>query len=320
MRLVSVFLMVALVLLSASVVMAGNEKPFVQPVPGTRGDLDCSNAIPIICGETVMGDNTGMPNNVETYSCVGWTESGGEVVYELTLPGPDDWEITVTTDFGWDPDLDVFLLGSCDEADCIDYGDTGFVTDCIPPGTYYIVVDGYGGDEGAYEMTVECMICEGPADPCDFPPHDTCEEAIVFCGDVSFRCIDTNYMMGNDLDPGSGGCTGYSAQGPDVVYQVTLLPGGTITASMDPVNGFDASMYLITDCSDPVNSCVIGDDSGNPEGFTYTSAEGGVYYLVADTYSSYNDGGEFTLVIDIMGGGASAVESATWSTIKALYR
>ncbi|MCK4548224.1 MAG: hypothetical protein KAW17_12385 [Candidatus Eisenbacteria sp.] len=165
MKLVSVFMVLALVLLSTTAFATEKPKPWQAPTEGTRGELDCTNAIPIFCGDVVTGDNTGMPNNVEAYSCVGWTESGGEVVYELDLSGTECWIVTVDID----PDgcdLDVFFLGSCDEADCIDYGDYGFVTECLLPGMYYLVVDGYSGAECPYTLSVTCEPCDCPVPPC----------------------------------------------------------------------------------------------------------------------------------------------------------
>ena len=93
-------------------------KEHYPPSDVTRGLLDCANAIPIACGEQVSGDNTGMPNNVDTYSCVGWEESGGEVVYELVLDPPN--RHIIEADISPEGcDLDVFILASCDESDCI---------------------------------------------------------------------------------------------------------------------------------------------------------------------------------------------------------
>jgi hypothetical protein len=116
-----------------------------------------------------MGSNVGAPTNVELYSCSGWSETGGEVVYELVLPGPTDYIIHATVDPGG-CDLDIFLLASCDEGDCLDYGDTSLTFGPVPPGTYYIVVDGYDGAECPFTLTVAC---DEYVDPC-CPLLDTC--------------------------------------------------------------------------------------------------------------------------------------------------
>ena len=156
------------VLLIASVATA-DKKPSGVPAPSGSRALDCTNAIPINCGDVLAGDNTGMPNNVVNYSCTTWDENGGEVVYELVIPAGVCYEVTVTlaTD---GCDLDVFLLGSCDENECITYGSIGFTSACLEPGTYYIVVDGYGstppGAECPFELAVTCVECACPVPEC----------------------------------------------------------------------------------------------------------------------------------------------------------
>ncbi len=158
------FTIVLAILLIASVAVA-DKKAYVDPMPGGVRALDCTNAIPIYCGDVVTGDNTGLPDNATYYSCTGWNESGGEVVYEFVVPAGVCYEVTVAlTPSGCD--LDVFFLGSCDENDCITYGDSGFTTACLVPGTYYIVVDGYSGAGCPFELAVTCVECECPVEPC----------------------------------------------------------------------------------------------------------------------------------------------------------
>ena len=160
------FCIVLMALLVASVAVAEDkDKLFVQPIPSGLRALDCSNAIPIDCGAVVTGDNTGAPNNVDLYSCVAWSEGGGEVVYELVIPEGQCFTVTGTiTDLA--ADLDVFFLGSCDENDCLTYGNTTFTSSCLEPGTYYIVVDGYGTAASAFTLTVDCVECDCPVPAC----------------------------------------------------------------------------------------------------------------------------------------------------------
>jgi hypothetical protein len=164
------FLVVAFVLVSASAFAADKPKPWRAPIDGgTRQLLDCSNARVLPCPGTVTGDNTGMVNNVMNYSCTGWNEIGGEEVWVLELPPPSCWIVSISSDFTYSPDLDMFFLGSCDEGDCIIHGDSGLTTACLDPGTYYLVVDGYGSTSnpgGPYTLTVECTECDCPVPPC----------------------------------------------------------------------------------------------------------------------------------------------------------
>jgi len=188
-------LCVVLTLLLVASVAVADEKAKLDGVqfPPTSRALDCANAVPIACGQTMTGDNTGMPNNVVNYSCTTLNENGGEVVYELVLPAPACQEVTITmTPSGCD--LDLFFLGSCDETDCIDYSGSVstevITTGCLLPGTYYIVVDGYGsavpGAECPFTIQVEC-------NECDCPQPDCCPFPFV-CYEVDFNLDDGGFV------------------------------------------------------------------------------------------------------------------------------
>ena len=151
-----------LILFSASMAQAKN-RPDLAPAIGSRGLLDCSQAAVITCGEAVTGSNVGMPSNVESYSCSGWQESFGETVYELVLTGPAH-SVVLATLADMSCDLDIFLLGSCNEGDCLAHGDEAAYAPDLPPGVYYIVVDGYGG-ECSFTLRVECIPLSRPCCP-----------------------------------------------------------------------------------------------------------------------------------------------------------
>jgi len=80
-------------------------------------------------------------------------------------------------------DLDLFFLGSCDENDCLAYSGTvgteTITTTCLEPGTYYVVVDGYGssipGAECPFTIGLDiCEECDCPQPPCcpfDYVKH-----------------------------------------------------------------------------------------------------------------------------------------------------
>ena len=148
-------LIIVLTILLVVSVAAAEKKLYVEPVPSGTRALDCSDAIPINCGDIVTGDNTGLPSSADAYSCVGWSEIAGEVVYELTIPEGLCLEVTATI-ADMTADLDIFFLGSCDENDCLYYGNSTFTTGCLQPGSYYIVVDGYNGAVSDYTLGVTC--------------------------------------------------------------------------------------------------------------------------------------------------------------------
>ena len=89
----------------------------------------------------------------------------------------------------------------------------------------------------------------------------------------------------------------------------------TFSACENPCEGsfIDLSIWLVSDCGDPENTCVAGDDSGNPECVTWEATAAGWYYLIVDTYSGC---GCVTVTIE----SPVATESANWGAVKALYR
>jgi hypothetical protein len=154
-----------LVSLAATDVAADKDKEWIPPVPGGSRALDCTGAIPINCGDIVAGDNTGAANTADFYSCVGWDETGGEIVYEMVIAEGACQMVTGTIS-GMVADLDIFLLSACDENACIEYGNDTFTSDCLEPGTYYIVVDGYFGAQSPFTLAVDCVPCDCPVPPC----------------------------------------------------------------------------------------------------------------------------------------------------------
>ena len=49
----------AALLVFATLAVAVDKKDFLEPVEGTRQLLDCTNAVPVVCGGVYNGDNTG---------------------------------------------------------------------------------------------------------------------------------------------------------------------------------------------------------------------------------------------------------------------
>ena len=90
-----------------------------------------------------------------------------------------------------------------------------------------------------------------------------------------------------------------------------------ITLSWTPV-GFDASLYIVTDCADPMGTCVVGADDGGSGGaevvsFMNTTGATVTYFIICDAYGSGS--GPATLAIV----SAVATEGTTWGSLKALY-
>lgn len=288
--------------LLASVAVA---KDKINAVEGTRGELDCTNAVPITCGEAVTGTTVGLPNNVTYYSCVGWEESGGEMVYELVL---DDAYVVNATLSGMAYDLDVFILDGCEEANCVGYGGT-LATTTIGPGTYYIVVDGYNGAEDIFSLYVECDLVQDPADP--LAGGDTCDEAVDFMAAGVTRW-STDLADYTDVYDG-GGCFWWHLPAGDAVYKVDLEAGQNFRATLD--GPCDFAMYVFADCNADAIVCADDGGSGGQEVVDFDAPATGTYYLVLDAFQSA--GCEVICEVNEM---PVAVETADWSSVKAMFR
>src|SRR5690606_37613693 len=93
----------------------------------------------------------------------------------------------------------------------------------------------------------------------------------------------------NDYDPeGDDGesCTdGYPAAGPDVAYTIDLLAGQTLSVTLADGSS-DESIYIVTDCADPVGTCVAGEDNGGAETAVYTATDDITVFVIADQYGT----------------------------------
>jgi len=143
---------------------------------------------PIACGDTVVGTTIGASSGIDDWPCVSWSLTGPEYIYEITLDG--DYDVTIDL-HGHSPSEDIALLlvgydaeGMCPE-NCITYSDAlgsdEQIVESLEAGTYYIVVDGWLGDEDDYDLSVTCEV---PCPDADFDGYvddacggDDCDDA-----------------------------------------------------------------------------------------------------------------------------------------------
>lgn len=296
----------AIVLMSlALIATAAVAKDKIPPTFGSRGNLDCSAAEVLECNTSVSSSTIGLPNNVGQYGCVGWDESGGEKVFEFTL----DEESTITARiFAMGLDLDIFLLGSCDEADCISHGNQ-LITTVLDRGTYYIVVDGFNGVEDIFAIELICEAVPEPAPVLD--GGDTCAQAVDLqtAGLPRFSTDLSGYTDTYD----GGGCFSWHMAGGDAVYSIELDAGESFEVELESTG--DAGMYVFDDCgSGAALACADDHGSGSPEELIFTAFHAGTYYLVLDSWSVA--GGEVVLTV------ANPVsnQDTDMSTLKAMFR
>ena len=251
----------------------------------------CAEALVVSASGTFSGNTLTATNEyAASASCTGNPSTGPDVVYRVALSAGDRLAASLNT--SWDASL--YLVTGCADIaqSCVAGQDNGNPEEidytAVSSGTYYLIVDGFGGAGGPFNLSVTLTRAA--------VPNDTCAGAIdvsqggVFTGDTTHARNDYT-----PLQSGFGGCTGYSAHSNDVVYRVTLQPGERVQASLDAA--WDSSLYLITDCANASGSCVAGQDNGNPEQIDFTSQAGGTYFLIVDGYGSAR--GPFTLTVSV---------------------
>ena len=114
---------------------------------------------------------------------------------------------------------------------------------------------------------------------------DTCGQATaISAGALPFAEDATLSSASNNIDPGFGGCA--PGAGNDVVYTFTPAVTDTYTIGAAPTSGFDLSLYVVTDCSNPVGTCVAGANAvgfGRGEFLTPSLNAGTQYFIVVDS-------------------------------------
>ena len=200
--------------------------------------------------------------------------------------------------------------------------------------TVYVVDDGwsdYDNLEGDYTLSVAAPCipsCDGKA--CGDNGCGTSCGACVdgeFCSEVG-QCVDSSTIPGNycgspfiidavpfagvgdttiatnDFHVSDGVCqtgstTGKGAGSADHVWMFSPVVPGTYTIALQPDQGFDTALYVLTSCVDPDGSCVGVDDVvSNPEELVVNIGAGETVFIIVDGWSNtQNLQGAYTLTV-----------------------
>jgi hypothetical protein len=220
-------------------------------------DLDCANAVPITCGARVAGDTRNGQARQDAYWCTEADYAGRENVYVLDLPTPTTLRMFLDVQAG-NPDL--IVLPGCDPNTCLDTpGDTAQLTNY--QGSVFIIVDSAPGEEGPYELRIDCYPVLANVDCANASP--------LACG----SSVDGDLSLGQARQD-IYWCNASDFSGREQVYILDLAAAAQVSFELDELSG-DPDLLVIGPC-DP-NNCAYLD-----KGRTILAMPAGTAFLVVD--------------------------------------
>ena len=264
------------------------------------GYLDCSETVPLDCGVPYSGTNLYGNDDVSLYTCgnvYNVENNGPEIVHSFTITEGGPVTISLT---GLSANLELFLLATCDRSACLQYSQNSGTNDeeitrNLPPGTYYVVVDGYNGAISDYTLTVDCNeTCNLDVWPIANTPAG-CGQA---GGSYTFQMIggEPSYV-GGYAGPVSGNL--YSHDG---LFTINNLPAGNYALCVHDGNGCIINTYFVIEsggnlwadldpedagCGSSMGSLDVHISEGTPP-FT-------IYLGGAETATLYSNNNNFTI-------------------------
>lgn len=224
---------------------------------------DCVPDSTLACGNSDSRNNSdaGSTDRIDTYSCIGWNESGPEYAYEFTPSASSQVAVSLNN---LSADLDLFVLApGCNATDCLVHGDLVASFDAAAGQTYYIVVDGYQGAVSDYTISLDCL--DGGCVP----------DMTLDCGGGDSW---NNGGLGSTDLIDSYSCTSWNESGPEYAYAFVPSVSGQVDVSLSNL-GADLDLFIVAPGCNPTNCLTHGDTTAS-----FNAIAGQLYYVVVDGY------------------------------------
>jgi hypothetical protein len=262
--------------------------------------------------ESLAGDTTGGVSAVSGYACVSWNETGPEAAYRLDV----QQDVNLHARLDCEADLDLFLLTDCDSDSCGAWDNNEFVVTLTARAEpYYLVVDGYLGDEGPFSLDLRAYAL-GP------PPEICASAAAVGCGEAPVEQNGNLFELPNRLL--ADVCATYLEWGGEQWFAVSLSDSAELSAAISE-HFFDAALWLFDGC-EPGSACVAFADEAGAQGtetLEYRNLTGAAhtYYLAVDAFREIESAsaGAYLLTVTCEGQ-LVASERSTLGGVKAMFR
>jgi hypothetical protein len=300
-------------------------KPAGPVQPAVRTPFDCTaratlTLTPALWDTVITADTTGGPALVPGYGCRPWPEQGPEHIYRLAVTA--DLQLRAALSDLGTQDLDLFLLDDCDTDACLVGANTELAV-VLTPGTWWLVVDGYGTSTpaaGPYTLTLETRWVGVP------------EAVCLPGGAVAVDCAGTATSLDGDL-----------AGAPDLLQAYdcspALLPGGEawyaltvpglhdLRARATPVvfaPTLDVALWLFDGCGASAVCLNFVDQRAGGQAetlaFANLSADAVTVYLAVDARRPPGEGDSGAFDLELACQSNVAEEKRPLGSVKALFR
>jgi len=148
--------------------------------PGAGAET-CAPVAPLSCGSEVSGDNSdpnsGHTNAIDHYPVTVGNYSGPELAFTFLADRTEQVTWSQVDPQPIDINFDLFVLdgssGTCLADQALTWGFSEVTFDAIEDHTYFLVLDGYNGDVGPYQVRLDCGEPPPPPEP-DPAIYDEC--------------------------------------------------------------------------------------------------------------------------------------------------
>jgi hypothetical protein len=269
----------------------------------------CIPARSLSCGASDSWNNggPGSTDQIDTYSCSSWDESGPEYAYTFVPNVSGQVDVVLS---GMTADLDIFVLhngGGCYADNCIAYGNSVATFDAVAGETYYLVVDGYYGAVSDYTIDVTC----GPPPEPDITVNPSSMFSAQAPDTVVLQTLTIGNIGGADLNwnivESQSGCPT-----PGDIPWISLAPTGGTTppAGNTPVDVWFDSTGM-TPGTYFADLCVNSNDPDSPLVPVPLEMMVGQPATVRVGSGSVSPGGSATVPLEALGVPGAGVGAAT---------
>ncbi|MBK8173248.1 MAG: putative metal-binding motif-containing protein [Sandaracinaceae bacterium] len=261
------------------------EVVFSEPTAPPAGDT-CGSAIPLTLGMTTLG----VLSDKEDDLAISCGYQHGDAIYSFTLSETQD--VTVVVD-GATRYMNAAITPTCGgatsaEIRCSSGSPSRSRLRSLGAGTYYVVVESYGGS--SFQISVDAT------DPTPLTPatgNDICGTAVTIPETGGFYSGDTS-GLNNDY---TGSC-GSSAESKDAAFVLVLTSSKHVVASTTG-SAFDSVLLLQSAPCGTGREIECDDDDAGEGGDSLIerTLEAGTYYFIVDGFGTGNAGAYFLEVV-----------------------